>query len=88
MQHAVADLLGAALVPELGADVAAGSSGHVHLVLVGVAALGADPYQLAVVLLDLDLAVIAADLTVVGLGVQLGVHDVVVDELHHLQNGF
>ena len=66
VQNPILDLLGASLVPELGADVAAGSSGHVHLVLVGVAALGADPYQLAVVLLDLDLAVVAADLTVVG----------------------
>ena len=87
VQNPILDLLGASLVPELGADVAAGSSGHVHLVLVGVAALGADPYQLAVVLLDLDLAVIAADLAVVGLGVQLGVDDVVVNELHHLQHG-
>ena len=86
MQNPILDLLGASLVPELGADVAAGSSGHVHLVLVGVAALGADPHQLAVVLLDLDLTVIAADLAVVGLGVQLGVHDVVVNELHHFQH--
>ena len=39
MQHAVADLLGAALVPVLGADVAAGAAGDVHLGLVGVAAL-------------------------------------------------
>ena len=36
MQHAVLDLLGAALVPELGADVAAGAAGitnsyHVHV---------------------------------------------------------
>ena len=41
MQHAVADLLGAALVPVLGADVAAGAAGDVHLGLVGVAALRA-----------------------------------------------
>ena len=41
MQHPVLDLLGAALVPELGADVAAGPPGHIHLVLVGVAAPGA-----------------------------------------------
>ena len=35
VQNPILDLLGASLVPELGADVAAGSSGHVHLVLVG-----------------------------------------------------
>ena len=87
MQHALLDLLRAALVPELGADVAAGTAGDVHLVLIGVAALRAAPDELAAVLDDLDLAVPAADLTVVGLGVQLGVDDVVVNELHHLQHG-
>ena len=66
MQHAVLDLLRAALIPELGADIAAGAAGNVQLVLVAVAALGALPHQLAVILHDLDLAVIAADLTVIG----------------------
>ena len=82
MQHAVLDLGGAALVPELGADVAAGTAGHVQLVLVTVMAVGALPHQLAVILHDLDLAVVTADLAVVALGVQLGVHDVLIDELH------
>lgn len=82
MQHAVLDLGGAALVPELGADVTAGTAGHVQLVLVTVVAVRALPHQLAVILHDLDLAVEAADLAVVALGVQLGVHDVLVDELH------
>ena len=40
MQHAVLDLLGAALIPELGADITAGAAGNVQLVLVAVAALG------------------------------------------------
>ena len=83
MQHPILDLLRPALVPELGADIAAGAAGNIQLVLVTVAALGAFPHQLAVVLDDLDLAVVAAALAVVGLGVQLGVHDVVVDELQH-----
>ena len=87
MQHSVLDLGGSALVPELGADVAAGAAGDVQLVLVAVVALGAFPDQLAVLGHDLDLAVVAADLAVVALGVQLGVDDVVVDELHHLQHG-
>ena len=86
MQHAVLDLGGAALVPELGADVAAGAAGNVQLVLVTVVALGALPNQLAVLLHDADLAVVAAHLAVVALGVQLGVHDVLVDELHHLDD--
>lgn len=82
MQHAVLDLGGAALVPELGADVTAGTAGHVQLVLVTVVAVRALPHQLAVILHDLDLAVETADLAVIALGVQLGVHDVLVDELH------
>ena len=48
MQYAVLDLLCAALVPVLGADVAAGSAGYVHFILVGIAALRAFPDQLAV----------------------------------------
>ena len=86
MQYPVPDFLSPALIPELGADIAAGAAGHVHLVLIRVAALGAFPDQLAVVLHDLDLAVPTADLTIVALGVQLSVNDVVVDELHHFQH--
>ena len=88
MQHAILDLLRASLVPELSADITAGAAGNVQLVLIAVAALGALPHQLAVILHDLDLAIVAAHLTVVGLGVQLGVHDVVVDELQHAYDGF
>ena len=88
VQDAVADLLRAALVPVLRADVAAGAPRDVHLGLVGVAALRAGPDQLAVrVLLDLNLAVEAADLAIVGLRVQFSVHDVLVDELHDLKHG-
>ena len=85
MQDSVLNLLSTALVPVLGADIAAGTAGDIHLGLVGVAAVGADPDQLAVVFLDLDLAVEAAALAVVRLGVQLGVDDVIVDELHDFQ---
>ena len=86
VQNTVLDLLGTALVPVLGADIATGTSCDVHLGLISIAALGAAPNQLAVVVLDLNLTVKTTDLTVVGLGVQLSVHDVVVDVLHDLQN--
>ena len=43
MKDPVTNFLGAALVPELGADVAAGTAGHIHFALVGVAAFGASP---------------------------------------------
>ena len=88
MQHPVFDLLSATLIPELSADVAAGASCYIQLVLIPVAALGAFPHQFAVVLHDLDLAIVAADLAVIGLGVQLRIHDVVVDELEHAYDRF
>ena len=87
MQHSILDLGGAALIPELGADVAAGAAGDIQLVLVAVVTLRALPNQLAVLLHDLDLAIVAADLAVVTLSVQLGVHDVLIDELHDLDDG-
>ena len=87
MQHSVLDLCRPALVPELGADIAAGAAGNVQLVLVAVVALGALPDQLAVLRHNLNFTVVAADLAVVALGVQFGIHDVLVDELHDLDNG-
>ena len=48
MQYAVLNFCGTALVPELGADVAAGAAGNVQLVLVTVVVLGERPNQLAV----------------------------------------
>ena len=87
MQHAILDFLGTALVPELGADVAAGSPGYAHLVLVPVAAVGAFPYQLAVFIFhDFDFSVVAADHAVVALGVQFGVHDIFINVLHHRED--
>ena len=73
MQHPVSDLLSPSLVPELASDAAAGAPGHVHLRLVHVPALWRFPQKLAIFLDDLNLTVPAADLTVVALGVQLGV---------------
>ena len=74
------------LIPELCADVSAGSARHVHLILIAVVAVGAFPNELAVFFHDSDLAVESAYLTVVALGVQLGIHDVVVDKLDDLQH--
>ena len=89
MKHPLLDLLSSSLIPELGANVSAGTSGNVHLVLITVSALRALPYQLAVVLDDLYLAVVAAYLAVVALGVELGIHDIVIDksdDLHYSRN--
>lgn len=83
VQHAVADFLGTTLIPELGTDVATGTTSHVHLGLIAVAALRALPDELAVVFHDLDLTIVATHLAVIALGVELSVHDVLVDELHY-----
>ena len=61
MKNSVLDLLGTSLIPELRADITAGSSGYEQLRLVMVAAVRALPDQLAgLVFLDLDLTIIAA----------------------------
>ena len=70
MEHPFLDFLGPALVPELSSDVAAGSPGHIQLVLVPVAALGAFPHQLAALIRhDLNLAVKSALLAEIALGI-------------------
>ena len=86
MKHSILDFLGSSLVPVLGADVATGAAGNIHLGLVGIAALRAGPDQLAVILTNLDLAVEAAALAVVRLGVQFCIDDVIIDKLHQVQN--
>ena len=61
MHHALFDLLRPSLIPELGSDIAAGSSCYIHLILITVSAVRAFPDQLAVLVVhDLDLSVITA----------------------------
>ena len=78
VQYPVLDLLRAALIPELRADVATGAPGDVHFILIPVTATGADPHELSVVLLDLNLSVPAAYLTVIALGIQLRIASLLV----------
>ena len=82
VQNAVADFLRASLIPVLRADIAASPTRYVHFALVGVPATRTAPNQFAVLLGDFNLAVPAADLTVIAFRVQFRVDDVVVDELH------
>ena len=82
----LADFLGAALIPELGADIPAGSSGNIHAVLITVAAIRAFPDELPVILNDADFAVETAALAEIALRIELGIHDVVIDEFHDSEN--
>ena len=88
MKHAVTDLLRAALIPELGADITAGTSCDMKETLIAVAALGAFPDELPIVLNDLDLTVITAVAAIIRLGIQLSVHNVVVNKLKHAHDRF
>ena len=83
MEYPVADFLGTSLIPELSANVSAGAAGNGQLVLVVVAAVGAFPYQFAgFIFLHQDFSVETAALAVIAFGVQLCVHDIVVNKLH------
>ena len=58
MKNSVLNFPGSTPVPVLRSDVAAGSARNVHLGPVAVLAVRALPNELAVVVLDLDLAVV------------------------------
>ena len=82
MQYPVFNLLGPSLIPELGSDISAGSSRYKELILIPVATVRALPYQLSgLVLDDLNLSVIAADFTEITLGIQLCIHDILINVL-------
>ena len=87
MKHSFLNFLSSALIPILRANVFAGTSCDVHLGLITVAAMGTFPHELAVgIIRYLDLTVKTADLAIVALGIELGVHNVVVDEFHNSEH--
>ena len=68
---------GTSLVPKLGPNITAGSSGHIHFILVPVFAVGALPHQFAVlVAYNLNFPVVTANLTVIAFCIQLCVHNI------------
>ena len=70
MKYPVFDFLCSALIPELCSDVAAGSSGHTHLILITIAAVWALPDKFAVfVIYDLYFSEITAFHTVITFGI-------------------
>ena len=88
MKYSLFDFLGAALVPVLCANVAACSAGYVHCGLVFVAAVRTLPDELVVAVgYDLDFACVTTFLAAVTLGVELGVHDVLVDVFEKCHDG-
>ena len=75
VHHPILDLSSAPLIPELRSEVTAGAAADIQRALITVAAVRAFPDQLAVLLGDLYLSVKAAGLTVIRLGVQLGIQN-------------
>ena len=87
MQYAIFDLLSTTLIPVLSTDVATGTTSYIHSILIVVAAVGAFPDQLAVLIgNDLNLAVKTTLLAVITLGIQLSVHDIVVNVAQQSQH--
>ena len=86
MKNSIFDFLRSALIPELRSDVTACSARNVHLRLVAVMAMRAFPKKLSVLFHDSDFPVVAANLTVIALGIQFGVHDIIVNMLHYRQH--
>ena len=86
MQHPILYLLCSPLIPKLRSDITAGSSCNGKLFLIRIPAVRAAPLELAVAVFDdLNLSVKAAGTAVIGLGIQLRIHDVLIDKLHEAQ---
>jgi len=86
VHHPILDLSGASLIPELRSKVTAGAAAYIQCPLIAVAAVRAFPDQLAVLLGDLYLTVIATGLTVIGFSVQFRIQDRFIDMPHQRQH--
>ena len=72
------------MIPELRADIAAGTAGNIELALVGIVAIRTFPNEFSVfIFFDFYFAVIAADLTIVAFRIKLGVHYMVIYKFHN-----
>ena len=83
MQNSVLNLLCSALIPKLCSYIAAGTAGNIKLILILVAAVRAAPNKFALFFNDFDFAVISANLAIIALCVELGIHDMIVNILHN-----
>ena len=83
MKHSLFDFLRSSLIPELRADVTASTACHIHLILIMISAIWAFPNQFAIFLYNLNFTGISAYLTEITLGIQLCIHDVIINVLHY-----
>ena len=87
MQNPFCNLLRPPLIELVGTDITADTTSDIHLRLILATALGAPPNQLAICVLDnIDFAIETTDLTIVALGVELCIHNVIIDVLNDRQH--
>ena len=84
MQHPCFNFLCFAYIPEIFAQVTAGSAGYVHFCMVFVVASRTFPL---VAFIDNNFPVKSANLAIVALGVELSVLNVVVNKPNYVLNG-
>ena len=83
MQNPFFNFLRPSLIPELRSDVTAGSSCNIHCILVTISTGRAFPYQLAIILHDLNLSAISAFLAIITFRIQFCIHNVLINKLHN-----
>ena len=86
MNKSVLNLLCPALVPILATNVAAGTACHIHFMLVTVSTVRTLPDQLYSIIDNLDFPIVTTTLTVVTLGIEFCIQNIVVDILQNLKN--
>ena len=79
MHNSIFYLLSSSLIPELCTYITAGTPCNIELTLILVAAVRANPVKLGSLFLYLYLSVITALLAVVGLGIKLRIHYIIVN---------
>ena len=76
MEHAGIDLSGLSNIPEIFPQIATGSPCHIHFIMVFVAAVRALPFH---IIIDDDLAILAAHLAVISLCIKFRILDIFVN---------
>ena len=85
MKHSFLNLLSSSLIPELCSDISTCSSCNIHLILIAVATIRALPDKLSVIIsYNLNLACVAAFLTIITLSIKLCIHNIIINVLHTL----
>ena len=79
MQHSGFDLLCFAYIPEIFAQIAAGTARYIHFCMILIVAIGTFPFILIV---NDNLAVKPAHMAIITFGIEFRILDVIIDKLH------